>query len=100
MSSIVGTWDVTIDGLKGLRTDVYTFTDLSGRIACQVESVAADDTVTETTLHGDELELQINETAPIPAWFTLRGRIEGDRLTGEVKSKYLPAQAVLGIRRT
>ncbi len=100
VSGILGIWDVTIDGLKGTRTDTYTFTDQDGKIVCEVASTAAQDIAPSVTVHGNEIQIEIQELAPIPAWFTLRAEVRGDEFAGESKSKYLPPQPVHAVRRS
>lgn len=99
MTTIIGTWDVTVEGLKGRRTDVYRFVDQGGRIACAIDSSVARDMAGDVAFDGQRLAFAYNETTPIPALFEVHCTVDGNSFSGESKSKYLPAQRIHGVRR-
>lgn len=105
MSSIAGTWDVTVKSPVGDLAVVYTFTDAAGVVSGTASSEA--ETVPLLNLAGkdspDGRRLTWRQAVTKPAKLNLEFDVTfvGDTLSGHSKvSRLLPKISVVGARRT
>ncbi|MFI0722884.1 hypothetical protein [Streptomyces sp. NPDC021224] len=104
MSSIAGTWDVTVKSPVGDLAVVYIFTDSAGTVAgtasSEAETVPLANVISKDTAEGRRVTWKQSVTKPAKLNLEFDVTFVGDTLSGHSKvSRLLPKIGVTGSRR-
>jgi hypothetical protein len=103
VSSIAGTWDLTLKTPIGSLAVVYTFTDAAGVVTgtaeSKTETVPLTDIACDETAGGRRVTWRQSVTKPMRLTLNFDVTIAGDTLPGHSRAGRLPRSSVTGTRR-
>lgn len=83
--SIDGTWQTVTNTPMGKQEGTLTLTSNGGALTGEMKSAMGTEPIQDGKVDGDSASWTVSMTKPMPMKLEFSAKVEGDKLTGEVK---------------
>ena len=93
-----GTWEITVNTPMGAQATKLTLRSDGSTLSGEQSADGSSTAIYDGSVDGDSVSWKVDVTKPMSLTVSFRGKVEGDKISGNAKAGMFPAMAFEGSR--